>query len=468
MLPMRGSGNGAVIGGRRRGVKALAPLVAPHRQEGVRVERVRLRHLDVEFADAETGAGRDVVVAVLRPRRMLQEIEAPGLAELAEQFLHDEVGGAGVQLERGRGRDRPERVVVRDRDVAGVRDRRDLLRLQDAADVHDVGLQHADLALPQQRRQMMLGVATLARREAGADAAADLGQRLDVLGVARLLEPVKAIRLELLGDRDRGRRAEPAVTVDQDLHLGADRVAHRRDPLDRLADQRVVRVAARALERVELEAAIAFVPHRVRRIADLGGGRAGAVPRVGVRGQALAHAAAEQLVHRPLQRLADDVPHGDLERADRAVQDRPAARELVAEHRLPQALDRERGLADDVALGELMDRRLDRLRLPFAGTLAHTGDAVVGEHPGEHPVAPAGADQMGLDPRNPAVAAARGHDRLPQLRCIAWRRRFGHGIRHTSSLAPSAVSGRGRAKRPNAASVPGAPAGPCPTAPSIA
>ena len=130
------------------------------------------------------------------------------------------------------------------------------------------------------------------------------------------------------------------------------------------------------------------------------------------------HAAAQQLVHRAIQRLADDVPHGDLERADRAVQDRPAARELVAEHGLPQALDRERRVADDVALGQLVDRRLDRLRLPLAGALADAGDAVVGEHPGEHPVAPAGADQMGLNARDPAVAAARGHGRLQTLRQV--------------------------------------------------
>ena len=160
--------------------------------------------------------------------------------------------------------------------------------------------------------------------------------------IARLLEPVEAVRLELLRDRDRGRRAEAAVTVDQDLHLGADRIAHRGDPLDRLADQRVVRVAAGAFERVELEAAVALVPDRARGRGDRLGAGAGAVPGIGVGRQALAHAAAEQLVDGPVQRLADDVPHGDLDRADRAVQDRPAARELVAEHGLPQALDRER------------------------------------------------------------------------------------------------------------------------------
>ena len=52
---------------------------------------------------------------------------------------------------------------------------------------------------------------------------------------------------------------------------------------------------------------------------------------------------------------------------------------------------------------ELVDRRLDRLGLPLAGALADALDAVVGVDLGEHPVAPAGADQVGLDPGHPAV-----------------------------------------------------------------
>src|SRR5690606_22280191 len=315
-------------------------------------------------------------------------------------------------------RHRPERVVVGDRDVAGVRDRRDLLGLEDAADVHDVRLQHADLALPQQRLEVVLGVAALAGGKACLDAAPDLGQRRHVLGVARLFEPVEAVRLELLGYRNRRGRAEAAVAVDQDLHLGPDCVAHRRNPLDRLTDQGVVGIAARALERVELEAAIALVPDRARRLADLRGAGARAVPGVGVGGQALVHAAAQELVHRAMECLAHDVPERDLDRADRAVQDRPAARELVAEHGLPQALDRERRLPDHVTLGELVDRRLDRLRLPFAGALADAGDAVVGEHACEHPVAPAGADQMGLDPGDAAVAGGGGHRRLHEVAAV--------------------------------------------------
>jgi hypothetical protein len=82
-------------------------------------------------------------------------------------------------------------------------------------------------------------------------------------------------------------------------------------------------------------------------------------------------------------------------------------RELVAEHRQPEALDRERRLPDHVALGELMDRRLDRLGLPLAGALADALDAVVGVDLREHPVAPAGPDQEGLDPGHAAVLGHR-------------------------------------------------------------
>jgi hypothetical protein len=120
-------------------------------------------------------------------------------------------------------------------------------------------------------------------------------------------------------------------------------------------------------------------------------------------------------VHRLLERLADDVPQRHLDRADRAVQDRPAARELVAEHVAPEALDLERRAADDVALGELRDRCLDRLGLPLAGALADTCDAVVGQHLREHPVAPARPDQVGIHRGHPTMPAGSllAHGRLP-------------------------------------------------------
>ena len=278
----------------------------------------------------------------------------------------------------------------------------------------DVGLQYADLAVAQQRLQVVLGVAALAGRKARADAAADLGERRDVLGIARLLDPVQPAGLQLAGDRDGRCRAEAAVAVDHDLDLGTHRLAHGLDQLHGAADRGKVGIAPGAAERIELQARIAAAPDLGGRRGDLRDVGAGAVPGIGVGRHLVAHPAAEQLVDRLAQRLADDVPERHLDRADRAVEDRPAARELVAEHVAPQPLDLERRAADHMALGELRDRRLDGRGLPFAGALADAGDAVVGVDLREHPVAPARADQVGVDSRHPAMPGPLlAHRRLP-------------------------------------------------------
>ena len=149
---------------------------------------------------------------------------------------------------------------------------------------------------------------------------------------------------------------------------------------------------------------------------DLLGARAGAVPGIGVGRQALAHRPPSSSWTGRSSALPT-MSHSAISIAPIALFriGPPRANSLrnIACHR--------RSIANadwpiDVALGQLLDRRLDRLRLPFAGALADARDAVVGEDLGEHPVAPARADQVGLDPRDPAVAAARGHDRLPTLR----------------------------------------------------
>ena len=54
-----------------------------------------------------------------------------------------------------------------------------------------IGVLQPDLVAREQRLQVVLGVAALASGQPRADRAADLGQRLHVLGVARLLEPVQ-------------------------------------------------------------------------------------------------------------------------------------------------------------------------------------------------------------------------------------------------------------------------------------
>ena len=54
----------------------------------------------------------------------------------------------------------------------------------------------------------------------------------------------------------------------------------------------------------------------------------------------------------------------------------------------------------------MLDDRLDRLRLELAGALADAADAVVREDVGEDPVAPARADDVGVDARDAAILAA--------------------------------------------------------------
>src|SRR5205823_9723833 len=72
----------------------------------------------------------------------------------------------------------------------------------------------------------------------------------------------------------------------------------------------------------------------------------------GVGAEGLAEAAAEELVDRPLDRLADDVPQGDLDAAhglDGGAL--PAEEDRALDHAVDQAVDLERVLAED-ALGQ--------------------------------------------------------------------------------------------------------------------
>ena len=109
------------------------------------------------------------------------------------------------------------------------------------------------------------------------------------------------------------------------------------------------------------------------------------------------HAPAEQVVDRLPQRLAADVPEREFDRRDGAVEDRAAARVLVAIHRLDQPLDIERRGAEHIACGHMVDGGGDRARLPLHRALAEPREAGVGVHAGEHEIVPLVADQEHFD-----------------------------------------------------------------------
>src|SRR5262245_57699031 len=99
--------------------------------------------------------------------------------------------------------------------------------------------------------------------------------------------------------------------------------------------------------------------------------------------QAVARLAAQQLPDRLPERLAKDVPQGDLDSADRGVQDRAAAPARPTVHRLPVHLDVAGVAADQVPL-VLLYCRSDRGLLAGNGALAQTGDALIGIDLDEH------------------------------------------------------------------------------------
>ena len=127
------------------------------------IGRVGGDRLFVEL-DADAGKGRQRHMPVDDPQRLLDEAMAELLAGV-DVLGDQEVGRAGGHLDDGRQRDRTVRVVGRHHHVAGFGHRGDLAHLEDAAGVAEVGLDHVDQPVPQQRPYFPTGVVALAGGE---------------------------------------------------------------------------------------------------------------------------------------------------------------------------------------------------------------------------------------------------------------------------------------------------------------
>ena len=103
------------------------------------------------------------------------------------------------------------------------------------------------------------------------------------------------------------------MKLDHQADAGPDRLAHRRDDLDRGIGLRRIEHLPGGPERVELECAIALRHGRRAPLGKIGRRARPAVPAVGIRRDALVTPAAQQPVNRLTARLADQVPAGDLD-----------------------------------------------------------------------------------------------------------------------------------------------------------
>ena len=101
-------------------------------------------------------------------------------------------------------------------------------------------------------------------------------------------------------------------------------------------------------------------------------------------------------MHADTQRLAEDVPAGHLKAGDHRAVHMAAlvGHPLVQGCRDGPDLTR---IAPQDQLFELVDGRLAGPGEAVQGSLADTVHAIVGEHPDEQPVLPAGPDREGLD-----------------------------------------------------------------------
>ncbi len=100
---------------------------------------------------------------------------------------------------------------------------------------------------------------------------------------------------------------------------------------------------------------------------------------------------------RRAERLAENVPAGNLDRRDNRAVDVPAIERDAVEEALGKRADTARVLADDQML-ELAHTGFGSADEAVERPLADAVEAFVGENLDEQPVLPAGADGVGLDP----------------------------------------------------------------------
>ena len=310
-----------------------------------------------------------------------------------------------------------------------------LLGLGEAAHLRDVGGDDASRLLLDQLAIALLAIEVLARADRRPRAVRDMALRLDVLGRDRVLEPKQIKGLERLGQPDRVIDAELPVRVHRHHDLGPHRLADGADHLHHPAHLERADRAVEGLEpapsrmrvlrdvdrvgigrvEVELDGGEALGHHLPGLLRIVGGiGRLAGVA-VGIDADPVPEPAAEEGRGRRLEGLAQEVPKGDLDAADRGDGGaglRAFARQ-AADHHLDEPADIDRILADQKGLG--LVHQLGHARTPIG--LAEPADAGVGldpdQHPGKIPLDDRRAYPRNLHERNPPWSQIDGNASAP-------------------------------------------------------
>ena len=194
----------------------------------------------------------------------------------------------------------------------------------------------------------MRNLAHVADFLAGGDAhrtlSAEAGVALEVIGVQRFFEPGQVERLELPGPADGGRGVPAQARIDHELDPLSQSLACGPDVGD------VARLALPHRTPAELDRAETLIGQGPADTLGVAGRVAEQDRRIGT--EFLAKPTAEQLINGPADRLADDVPQGDLDAAHRlSGRPLPAEKDGPFVHAMDEAVDLEGILAQD-ALGQ--------------------------------------------------------------------------------------------------------------------
>src|SRR5437016_3909015 len=277
------------------------------------------------------------------------------------------VDRVAVELENqpvGDGRDQVDvdvlRAVRRYVQVVRLGQRGDLHPLGYAAQYLGVGVQDGRCVVLGQVAEAVAGVLVFAGRDRNRGLFGQFARSLVVVGSDRFFEPEDVELLDTLGELDCFVRAIRAVGVDQQLDVRADRVADGLDAGDVLAhghaaDLHLYRASA------HLDVGFHLFLELAQTFAVL------VIATGDIRGHPVAEP-AEEFVQRHACDLGANVPQSDIDGADRAGGESATADNLGHPHLVPQALDVDRILADQVVFQGFDGCLADQARAAEADT----------------------------------------------------------------------------------------------------
>ena len=346
--------------------------------------------------DTPARAIGDLEVAVDDFRVVAARLLDVSVGEVVEVLEHLGVPQGAHQLQAGAGRDDTPDIVKRHHYRMSLRCRGNLLRLQKAAALRHVRLDHMCCLQRPQRLEILRAVESLTSGDRNTGVGLHLLQRRQVVRPRRLLDPRGVVDLDRPRHLHRLVRRKATVHLDIELNVRSDGLAHRPDQLDRLAELLPAELEVAAAEGVELHPPVAALDHAPSRLRKFTGRALHGVPAVGVSFDAIVNLAADQAVDRLSAGFADGVPAGHLHHGQSRHHHLARPAEIEQGQPSVQGFDVVDLVTDNVAahVPEVFEHRVgaaDDARLPVADDAGVGLDDKIGD------IAPGSAQGQGAE-----------------------------------------------------------------------